>query len=360
MLDCGAFSAWRRGEVIDLPKYIAYVKSHQDLLDCYVALDVIPGSLGRAPGSRKRPRTLAEVKVSGAESYANLQAMKAEGLSPIPTFHQGEELVWLAKMLRDGEPYIGISPAKNMPWYVQQEWLDRMFAILTDRAGNALVKTHGFGIASVDFLKRYPFFSCDTAGWCTAAGKGKIYAPSYANGLPTYLCRPTLVTISEESEHKPPKHKYNRDRQLAQLTPEDQTNVAHFVATAGLTLAEVKRSSAARARVLAFYYQQAIATLPDHIRFLPPKSLNASEWKIAAELMAAHQPIKLSRPKLYFATNYDRHICDLLLKAEARHHLLSYCGLKNRPDALAAYALEGKVVGQRGAARASLPSSFGL
>jgi len=257
MLDCGAFSAWRRGEVIDLPAYIEFVKRHQHLLDCYVALDVIPGSLGRAPGSLKRPRTLEEIKVSGAQSYANLQAMKAAGLRhAIPTFHQGEELCWLERMLRDGESYIGISPAKNMPWYIQQPWLDRIFAILTDRAGNPLVKTHGFGIASVDFLKRYPFFSVDTAGWCSAAAKGKIYAPSYANGSPNYLCRPTLVTISQESERKPPKHKYNRDRQLANLAPEAQTNVAHFIVTkAKRTLAEVKRSPEARAGVFAAYYQ---------------------------------------------------------------------------------------------------------
>jgi hypothetical protein len=347
MLDSGAFSSWTRGEIIKLADYIEFVKRCEHVLDSYVSLDVIPGSLGRAPGSLKCPRTFEQVEVSGSQSYANLQAMKDAGLRPIPVFHQGEAIAWLEKMLRDGEHYLGVSPAKNMPWHLQQRWLDRIFAIVTDRTGAPLIKVHGFGIAYVDWLKRYPFFSVDTAGWLKASVFGKIYVPSYSNESPNYLCRPTLVTVSEESEKKPPKHKYNRDRQLAQLTPEDQTNVTHFVATAGLTLAEVKRSPAARARVLAFYYQQAIATLPDHIRFLPPKSLNASEWKISAELMAAHQPIKLSRPKLYFATNYDRHVCDLLLKAEARHHLLSYCELKNRPDALAAYAVEGKVMARQ-------------
>jgi len=338
MLDCGAFSAWRRGEVIDLPKYIEFVKSHQNLLDCYVALDVIPGSLGRALGSRKRPRTLAEVKISGAESYANLQAMKAEGLSPIPTFHQGEELCWLAKMLRDGEPYIGISPAKNMPWHIQQPWLDRIFAILTDRAGNPLVKTHGFGIASVDFLKRYPFFSCDTAGWCTAAGRGKIYVPSYANGAPSYLNRPTLVTISEESEQKPPKHKYNRDRQFTKLRPEDQTNTEHFIVTeAERTLAAVKRRPEERAGTLAAYYQGLIAALPDPIRFVQPRSLNASEWKIWEELMAARQPIEWSRPKLYFSTQNDKQWIRALDAVGARDHLLSYFHLKERPGVLERY-----------------------
>jgi hypothetical protein len=311
-----------------------------------VSLDVIPGSLGRAPGSLKRPRTFEEVKASGSQSYANLQAMKDAGLRPIPVFHQGEAIAWLEKMLHDGEPYLGVSPAKNMPWYLQQEWLDRIFAIVSDRAGHALVKIHGFGIASVDWLKRYPFFSVDTAGWSRASGFGKIYAPSYSNRAANYLDRPTLVTVSQESEKNPPKHKYNQDRQLAKFTPEEQTNIAHFIATAGLTLDEVKRCPAARARAMAFYYQQVIAALPDNIRFLPPKLLRASEWKILEELMAARQPIKLSRPKLYFATSYDRHSCDLLRKANATHHLMSYLELKNRPDALAAYAIEGKVVGR--------------
>jgi len=339
MLDCGAFSAWRRGEVIDLPAYIEFVKRHQHLLDCYVALDVIPGSLGRAPGSLKRPRTLEEIKVSGAQSYANLQAMKAAGLRhAIPTFHQGEELCWLERMLRDGESYIGISPAKNMPWYIQQPWLDRIFAIVTDRAGNALVKIHGFGIASVDFLKRYPFFSVDRAGWCSAAAKGKIYAPSYANGSPNYLCRPTLVTISQESEQKPPKHKYNRDRQFTKLRPEDRTNTEHFIASeAELTLAEVKRRSEARAQTMAAYYQGLIAALPDNIRFLQPRSLNASEREVWEWLIAARQPIKWSRPKLYFSTQNDKQWKRALAAVGARHHLLSYWHLKERPGVLASY-----------------------
>ena len=339
MLDCGAFSAWRRGETIDLPAYIEFVKRHEHLLDCYVALDVIPGSLGRAPGSLKRPRTVAEVKVSGAQSYANLQAMKNAGLrQAIPTFHQGEELCWLERMLRDGESYIGLSPAKNMSWDIQQPWLDRIFAIVTDRAGHPLVKIHGFGIASVDFLKRYPFFSVDRAGWCSAAAKGKIYAPSYANGSPNYLCRPTLVTISQESERKPPKHKYNRDRQLANLAPEAQTNVAHFIVTkAKRTLAEVKRSPEARAGVFAAYYQALIAALPDNIRFAQPKSLHASEWKVWEELIAAREPIKCSRPKLYFSTQNDKQWIRVLAAVDARHHLLSYWHLKDRPGVLASY-----------------------
>jgi hypothetical protein len=347
MLDSGAFSAWTQGETIAREAYIEFVKSCEHFLDCYVALDVIPGSLGRAPGSLKRRRTLEEVKASGSQSYANLQAMKDAGLRPIPVFHQGEEIAWLEKMLHDGEQYLGVSPAKNMPWYVQQEWLDRIFAIVTDRAGNPLVKIHGFGIANVSSLLRYPFASVDTAGWSRASGFGKIYAPSYSNGSPNYLCRPTLVTVSEESEKKLPKHKYNRDRQLAKLTPEEQTNIEHFIATAGLTLDEVKRISAARARAMAFYYQQLIAALPDNIRFLQPKSLRASEWKIWEELMAARKPIKLPRPKLYFATNYDQHFCDLLLTINATRHLLSYWQLKNRPDALAAYVMEGMARGQR-------------
>src|SRR5262249_54072467 len=184
----------------------------------------------------------------------------------------------------------------------------------------------------------YPFFSVDTAGWCTAAGKGKIYAPSYANGSPSYLCRPTLVTISEESEHQPPKHKYNRDRQFTKLTPEDRANVGHFIVSeAERTLARVKQSPEERAGTLAAYYQRLIAALPDPIRFVQPRSLNASEREVWEWLMAARQPIEWSRPKLYFSTRNDKQWIRALDAVGARHHLLSYWHLKDRPGVLERY-----------------------
>jgi hypothetical protein len=146
------------------------------------------------------------------------------------------------------------------------------------------------------------------------------------------------VTISQESEHKPPKHKYNRDRQFTKLAPEDRTNTEHFIASeAELSLATVKRSPEARAQAIAAYYQGVIAALPANIRFLQPRSLNATEREVREWLMAARRPIKLSRPKLYFSTQNDKQWIRVLAAVGARHHLLSYWHLKERPGVLASY-----------------------
>jgi hypothetical protein len=50
--------------------------------------------------------------------------MKDAGLKPLPVFHHGEHFSWLERMLADGESYIGISTAKNLPDLVQRRWLD--------------------------------------------------------------------------------------------------------------------------------------------------------------------------------------------------------------------------------------------
>src|SRR5260221_8934511 len=106
MLDSGAFSAWNRGEEINIKEYIAYVKRNQHLLHSHVNLDVIPGVHGQR-------RATDDVESSAKQSYDNLQIMKAAELRPIPVFHHGESLTWLERLLKDGEPYIGLSASKD-------------------------------------------------------------------------------------------------------------------------------------------------------------------------------------------------------------------------------------------------------
>src|SRR5215510_8863381 len=106
-LDSGAYSAWTKGQTIDVREYIKFIQAAAPWLSFYVNLDVIPGRADRV-------RTVADVEASAAQSYRNLQIMKDAGLRPIPVFHHGEHFRWLEKMLADGED-IGVSTAKNLP-----------------------------------------------------------------------------------------------------------------------------------------------------------------------------------------------------------------------------------------------------
>ena len=54
LLDSGAFSAWNRGERIDLSAYIDFVKANKGLNFRYINLDVIPEALVAVSGDRRR------------------------------------------------------------------------------------------------------------------------------------------------------------------------------------------------------------------------------------------------------------------------------------------------------------------
>src|SRR5262249_19588375 len=128
MLDSGAFSSWTKQEPIAIGASIAFVREVEPYLWQHVGLDVIPGARGR-------PRTFADVEAAAAASHRNFKTMQAAGLRPLPTFHQGEDIKWLERMLADGQNYIGVSSAKNYPRAIQQAWLDIVFTVLTDCQG---------------------------------------------------------------------------------------------------------------------------------------------------------------------------------------------------------------------------------
>jgi len=190
LLDSGAFSAWNNGKAIDLDHYIAFIKANIEHIEHYVNLDVIPGEFGRTPSP-------SEVEVSAEQGWANMLRMEAEGLRPIPVFHMGEQFKWLRRMVEHGCPYIGISPANDRPTKAKAVWLDRVFDQITDAAGWPLVRTHAFGVTSIDLLIRYPWYSADSTTWIMIAARGKILLPRWENDAWNFNRRPSICYVSE-------------------------------------------------------------------------------------------------------------------------------------------------------------------
>src|SRR5262245_30767441 len=58
-LDSGAYSAWKKGETIDVRDYIKFVREAEPCLTVYANLDVIPGRPDRV-------RTTADAEVAAA------------------------------------------------------------------------------------------------------------------------------------------------------------------------------------------------------------------------------------------------------------------------------------------------------
>src|SRR5262245_3854755 len=96
MLDCGAYSAWKRkrGDEINLAAYIGFVQHNKDVVNHYIALDTIAGRNG------EREDNPAAIEQAAQQSARNHRTMKDAGLHPIPVFHMDESLKWLEAMLK--------------------------------------------------------------------------------------------------------------------------------------------------------------------------------------------------------------------------------------------------------------------
>lgn len=149
-LDSGAFSAFTRGEKIDLDDYIKFIKENEYRLDVYATLDVI--------GDYK-------------QTEINTQYMLDKGLNPLPIFHHGSPEKELERLCEKYD-YIGFGGL--VPLALEQKrlikWLDRAFSIVKDYWP---MKIHGLGVNSFKLWKRYPFYSTDATSWLKSVRFGE-------------------------------------------------------------------------------------------------------------------------------------------------------------------------------------------
>lgn len=284
LLDSGAYSAWTKGVSIDLADYISFVKANQHLLDLYISLDVIPGHSGCATADPTRIDRAAE------QSYRNHQTMKKAGLTPVPVFHQGEDISWLQRLVGDGEQYIALAPhgAKSHVF----GWLDQCFAIVGARA-----KVHGLGVTTSKLMGRYAFASVDSGTWVKQAQHGQILVPLYCCGRPDFSLRPRVISVTERS--------VMRSNHVSRKDAFVREQAERFLDDVGVSLDEVRASHVARWRVCIAFF----------------RGLEAC-----------------TRVEIFHVATGDASIRNVLLEGGARSHLISYEVLRRqRPAALEEY-----------------------
>lgn len=144
MVDSGAFSAWRKGSVIDLTGYVRYIKQHH--IGKYIVLDVV--------GDPEK-------------SDANLKAMEDEGLYPIPVFHYGVSFDWLDRYAAR-YPYIALGGT------VGKTTLQRLAFFTEVFQRHPQLHYHGLGMTAPDLLRQFPWFSVDSTTWLVGKTHGRL------------------------------------------------------------------------------------------------------------------------------------------------------------------------------------------
>jgi len=187
-LDSGAFSAFTKKVEINIDEYIAFIKEHSDYIDIYANLDVI----GNAEAT-----------------YENQKYMESKGLKPLPTYHLTSDKKWL-KLYADNYEYLAIGglAAKLLTGPELLKELDLIFSeYICGPDGFPRLKTHGFGLTSVDLLIRYPWYSADSTSWVLCSRFGSAFVPAIRNGKYDYHVTPMKINFSTRGT-KPDKYNY--------------------------------------------------------------------------------------------------------------------------------------------------------
>lgn len=177
-IDSGAFSDHRGDITIDVDEYIDYLNSIDEYIEVCAQVDKIPGRFGEP----KKPEDYVE---SAKRSWDNYLYMRDKLISPhklTPVFHQGESMEHLQMMLdwtdSDGNhiDYIGVSPSNDRSQQDKDIYMANVYDVIR-HSNHPNVKTHLYGMTSMDSLKKFPCYSADSISHRLVAAYNKVKIP---------------------------------------------------------------------------------------------------------------------------------------------------------------------------------------
>ena len=175
-IDSGAFTMWTKGAEVDVDKYIQWLNERVNYIYLFGQVDSIPGDI-------KTGATREQVEEAAQKTWENYLYMRERVINKdglLYTYHVGEPEKFLKQALEwtdeNGEyiKYIALGGmvGKNKP--VKENFLRNCFNIIK-HSSNPNVKTHAFGMTSLDLLNKYPITSADSTGWLMTAMTGSIF-----------------------------------------------------------------------------------------------------------------------------------------------------------------------------------------
>lgn len=233
LLDSGAFTHHRMGTPIDVDEYIEYANSLDHYCSGIAQLDTIPGVFGK-------PKSKEDYEESARKSWENYLYMRPKMKSPeklIPVYHYGEPISALINMLEwrgpNGEKveYLGLSPANDTSQSVKDTYLKEMYDIIS-QSSNPNIKTHLFGMTSLQALAKFPCYSADSISHRLRSAYNKLFTRKWG-------------TISLSDRSRTNKTKSNMSF-LGTCSPEVYKEFEELANHYNLTIDQLKNESSAR------------------------------------------------------------------------------------------------------------------
>lgn len=232
-IDSGAFSVHRGNATCDVDEYIEFANSLDDDASVFAQLDTIPGKFGQ-------PKTKQDYEESAQKSWENFLYMYPKMKSPnklMPIFHHGESFDALKRMLdwRDENgnqlTYLGLSPANDRSQQDKDAYLSEVFDFI-QKSSNPNVKTHLYGMTSLQALAKFPAYSADSISARLIAGYNKIYTQKWG-----------VISLSDKSRTSKTKSNMAFDRTC---DPKTLQELKDLCASYDYTLEQMKEDNCAR------------------------------------------------------------------------------------------------------------------
>ncbi len=179
-IDSGAYSVHTGNAHITADEYIDYINSIDDDIDVFAQLDKIPGTF-------RMPKSPEDYVESARLSWENYLYMRERVKSPhklMPVMHQGESMDHFKFMIEwkdeNGKmlEYVGVSPSNDRSQADKDIYL-RNIADVIKHSKNPNVKTHLYGMTSLESLSKYPCYSADSISHRLIAGYCKVLSPTF-------------------------------------------------------------------------------------------------------------------------------------------------------------------------------------
>ena len=239
-LDSGAYSAFTKSLEINIDQYITFIKKHKQFITQYAGLDVI--------GNAK-------------ETLKNQQYMESKGLNPIPCFHCKEDYKYLEYYSQNYD-YIALGGVAQLKGSKRalKNWLDDIWnKYLVNNNGTAKIKVHGFGITSVEIMRRYPWYSVDSTSWVLTSRFGSVFC-----NIGDY----NKITVSNKGDTTKPDHFNQFNEYEKQVIKDYFKNLGD-----GYSVEELANDYKKRDQVNILYFLNLEKKLTNN----PPKYINRQE-----------------------------------------------------------------------------------
>ena len=207
-IDSGAFSVHTGNAHITTDEYIDFINSIDDSIDVFAQLDKIPGVF-------RQSKSKEDYEESARLSWENYLYMRERVKSPqklMPVFHFGESFEHLHRMLDWRDPngekldWVGISPANDVSQDAKNLYLQNVADTIA-ASTNSNVKTHLYGMTSLDALAKYPCYSADSISHRLIAGYCKVLSPTF--GVISVSRRPRTSSVKSNLSFLETADEYN-------------------------------------------------------------------------------------------------------------------------------------------------------